>query len=149
VAPAGTDRLAAFVFEPTERGLEPLTPGDASFRTTTLDTPTAIANTFDLTYSLGEIIRFTPGNAPVPANATAAAPRTQGFVAAAGSAGSDTEGFVPAAGSAGPEAAPDAGAPAETSDCRGTVNRGLADTPDCTLQAYPESFWSTATEGVQ
>jgi filamentous hemagglutinin family protein len=59
--------------DPFRRGVPPLTPGDASFRTTVAEAPPALANPFDLTYSLGEIVQLAPQ-------------------------GADTQGFVPAAG---------------------------------------------------
>ena len=56
------------------RGARPLTPGDASFRTTAAEAAPALAGPFRLTYSLGEIVRL--GTADTADN--------QGFVAAAG-----------------------------------------------------------------
>jgi hypothetical protein len=59
--------------------VEPLTPGDAGFRTTVAEAPPALAEPFALTYSLGEIVG--PGGAQT---ADAA-----GFVPAAGGLGDD------------------------------------------------------------
>ena len=73
------ERIAGF-----QRGVQPLTPGDASFRTTVAEAPPALANPFGLSYSLGEVIQLTGGP-----------DATQGFAPAAGG---DTQGFVPAAG---------------------------------------------------
>ncbi len=88
--PAQSSGVYAF-----RRGVPPLTPGDASFRTTIAEAPPALANPFDLTYSLGEIVELAP-------------------VAAAGSA--DTQGFVPAAGGLAPRRT--------DGTCRGAVGRG-------------------------
>ncbi|MEJ2309146.1 MAG: hypothetical protein P8Z78_07500, partial [Gammaproteobacteria bacterium] len=41
-------------------GSMPLTPGDASFRTTQAHAPPAISSPFALTYSLGKVVRLTP-----------------------------------------------------------------------------------------
>ena len=60
----------AYVFA---RGVPPLTPGDASFRTTVAEAPPALANPFDLTYSLGEVVQLAPAGS---AGAAAAAPPT-------------------------------------------------------------------------
>jgi filamentous hemagglutinin family protein len=73
--------------EPFARGVPPLTPGDASFRTTVAEAPPALANPFDLTYSLGEIVQLAPP----------------------GQAG--TDGFVPASGGSDGSAAPDCSGP--------------------------------------
>ncbi len=61
------------------RGVPPLTPGDASFRTTVTEAPPALANPFGLSYSLGRIVQLTP-----PGSAA-----TQGFVPAAGGPGAE------------------------------------------------------------
>ena len=57
---ASPTRWGASGVEPYARGVPPLTPGDASFRTTVAEAPPALANPFDLTYSLGEIVQLAP-----------------------------------------------------------------------------------------
>ena len=104
------------------RGAPPLTPGDASFRTTQAEAPPAIDAPFALTYSLGEIVQLAPAGAQ-----TADA----GFAPASG-------GFNPASG--GSDAAD--GAPAGA--CSGPVNRG-ADA-DCARRTARESFWTTTAD---
>ncbi len=66
--------------DPLRRGVPPLTPGDATFRTTQYDAPPAVSNTFALTYSLGEIVQLAPTGGAA----------AQGFVPAAGG-GEDIE----------------------------------------------------------
>jgi hypothetical protein len=112
--------------EPYRVGVPPLTPGDASFRTTIAEAPPALASPFLLTYSLGEIVQLAP-----PADGAG------GFVAAAG--GLDgADGFVPAAGGL-DDRAPVAAA------CGGAINRGVA--PDgCARQTVTESYWATTAE---
>ena len=73
--PGPADALGRGGVEPYARGVPPLTPGDASFRTTVAEAPPALANPFDLTYSLGEIVQLAPEGG-----------------------GPDSGGFVPAAG---------------------------------------------------
>ena len=70
-APAAVRRAATSAAAASRRGAPPLTPGDASFRTTVAEAPPALANPFDLTYSLGR---------DRAARAGAGAPDTQGFV---------------------------------------------------------------------
>ena len=65
------------------RGVPPLTPGDASFRTTVAEAPPALASPFALTYSLGEIVQLAPVGG--------AAAGAQGFVPAAGGTGAAPE----------------------------------------------------------
>jgi hypothetical protein len=95
----------------------PLTPGDASFRTTVAEAPPALANPFDLTYSLGEIVQFAPQGAP--RNET------------------DTQGFVPAAGGGGSREAD-----RRDPSCSGAVGRG--DDDGCARQSVTESYWTTS-----
>ncbi len=102
------------------RGVPPLTPGDASFRTTVAEAPPAIDSPFALTYSLGEIVQLAPPNA----------------------AGAGTGGFVPASGGiAGTEAGPAPGA-----TCGGPVNTG-ADA-GCARLTATENFWTSTAEGT-
>jgi hypothetical protein len=103
-----------------ERGVPPLTPGDATFRTTIAEAPPALASTFVLTYSLGEIVQYVP-------------------VAGAAPAGADTQGFVPASGGLAEDAA---------TDCSGPINRASAEV-GCTRQAFAESYWTTRAEESQ
>lgn len=98
------------------RGVPPLTPGDASFRTTTAEAPPALDNPFALTYSLGELVELASGGAAAVAPA-------------------DTQGFVPASG--GP-AAPMV--PAADPACRGSVGRG--DTA-CGQRSTRENYWTS------
>jgi len=75
----GAQIALSLTAEPLRLGVPPLTPGDASFRTTDLDAPPAISNPFGLTYSLGEVIQLVPDGSPanggfVPAAGTAAGP---------------------------------------------------------------------------
>lgn len=122
--PAGP--LAAL--RPFSRGVAPLTPGDASFRTTVAEAPPAISNPFDLSYSLGEV-----GELAAPGTAGA-----EGFVAAA----ADTGGFTPAAGGAPQAAAPERNDRAPAGPCRGAVNRGAAAT-GCGVRTIAESYWAS------
>jgi hypothetical protein len=62
-------------------GALPFTPGDAAFRTTLAEAPTARDSTFVLTYSLGEIVQLAPpevagtgGFVPAAAGASATGP---------------------------------------------------------------------------
>lgn len=118
-APPATIPAVAGGVHPFRRGVPPLTPGDASFRTTIAEAPPAIANPFDLTYSLGDIVEL--------------APLTPGTPAAA-----DTQGFVPAAGGLAPE--PSDGA------CRGSVARG---DDGCGRRRITESYWGAAAEAQE
>ena len=103
------------------RGVPPLTPGDASFRTTSAEAPPALDNPFALTYSLGDLVQLSSGDA---------AADTQGFVPASGGIGAaDTQGFVPASGGADPA-------------CAGSVGRG-ADA--CGRSTTRENYWTSRT----
>ena len=115
-------------FEPARRGVEPLTPGDASFRTTIAEAPPALSQPFVLSYSLGEV--------------NALAPAAEGFVPAAGGAAvpAGAEGFVPAAGGL------DAEDDGDASVCRGAVR--LPGTEACAVVPQRESFWTTREEGL-
>jgi hypothetical protein len=114
------------------RGVPPLTPGDASFRTTIAEAPPALANPFDLTYSLGDIVELAPAGAtPSPGPAA----DTQGFVPAAGG---DTQGFVPAAGGAAPQR-PDGA-------CVGSVGRGA---DGCGRRRVRGNYWGATPEAEQ
>jgi filamentous hemagglutinin family protein len=77
-APDGQARLPSIdaSLEVVGRGVLPFTPGDAAFRTTRAEAPTARDSTFVLTYSLGEIVQLTPPGGAGP----------QGFAPAAGEA---------------------------------------------------------------
>lgn len=97
------------------RGVPPLTPGDASFRTTTAEAPPALDNPFALTYSLGEMVELASGDG-VPATS-----ETQGFVAASGGASASTS-------------------PATDPACRGSVGRG--DTA-CRQRSIRENYWTS------
>jgi hypothetical protein len=103
----------AALAEPYRTGVPPLTPGDASFRTTVAEAPPSLENPFALTYSLGEIVQLAPVAAP----------------------GAGAQGFVPAAGGVPADATPSA-------DCGGPVNRG-APPAGCTRQSVAESYWTT------
>jgi hypothetical protein len=93
----------------------PLTPGDASFRTTVAEAPPALANPVDLSYSLGEIVQLAPRGA------------------------TDTQGFVPAAGGSAAETErPDRRDPG----CSGAVGRGGED--GCARESVTESYWATS-----
>ena len=121
------DDGGAWAADRFRRGMPPLTPGDASFRTTIAEAPPAIANPFDLTYSLGEIVQAAP---------VGLQPATDGFVPAAGRPGGGTE---IADGGEGGEAA---------RGCAGPINLGLSD-PGCTRQAVTESYWTTLSDGAR
>lgn len=128
-----------------QHGAEPLTPGDASFRTTEIDAPPAASDTFGLSYSLGEIVQLAPeGAAPgAPAAPTAPNAATEGFVPASGTAADDTEGFVPASGEA-----QSSGEPAEIDGtCSGAISRGAATDANCARRTVPESYWTTSGGG--
>lgn len=99
------------------RRAEPITPGDAAFRTTNLDTGLGQIDPFTLTFSLGEVVTF------------AAAPDTGGFVPAS------AEGFVPAAG--GVETPASSGI-----DCGAAVNLGGASRDGCQQVVVSESYWA-------
>ncbi len=116
---------------PFGRGVPPLTPGDASFRTTVTEAPPALANPFDLTYSLGEIVQLAP----------AGGAGTQGFTPAAG--GADTQGFVPASGGAGARAEQEE---RRYTGCSGAVGRGGDD--GCERQTVTETYWNTSATGA-
>ncbi len=107
----------AGVIERFERGVPPLTPGDATFRTTITEAPPALADPFLLTYSLGEVVQYVPAGGAAPA-------------------GADPQGFVPAAGGL---------AEGGTADCSGPINRA-SDEAGCTRQAFAESFWTSRAE---
>ena len=111
------------------RGVPPLTPGDASFRTTVTEAPPAIDSPFALTYSLGEIVQLAPQGAP--------GAQTGGFVAASG-------GFVPASGGIAP--ADPAAANAADAECGGPINTG--DGADCARLTATENFWTSTAEGT-
>lgn len=113
------------------RGVNPLTPGDATFRTTELDAPLASSDPFALTYSLGEVAQTGP--------VAAAAPGADGFVPAAGGL-ADAEGFVPAAGGL---------ADGETACGFGLINVGVPDAPDCVRLTVTESYWTTRAGELQ
>ena len=103
---------------PFRRGVPPLTPGDASFRTTVAEAPPALANPFDLTYSLGEIVQLAP---PAPRRRRrhpGLRPRRR----------------RPRRG----------GEPPATATCSGAVGRG--DDGCGAADASTESYWSTAAE---
>jgi filamentous hemagglutinin family protein len=117
------ERIAGF-----QRGVQPLTPGDASFRTTVAEAPPALANPFGLSYSLGEVIQLTGGP-----------DATQGFVPAAGGG---TQGFVPAAG--GIEVAQ---ADVPTAGCSGLV--GIGDAAACGRRTVSESYWSSRAGALE
>ena len=101
------------------RGVPPLTPGDASFRTTTAEAPPALDNPFTLTYSLGDLVQLSAGNA---------AAETQGFVPASGGVDAPaTEGFVPATGGTDPA-------------CAGSIGRGA---DGCGRSTTRENYWTS------
>ena len=93
--------------------MPPLTPGDASFRTTVAEAPPALANPFDLTYSL----------------------RRDRAAGARNGGGPDSGGFVPAAGGA--RATAPAGG---TAAGRSTA---APPTQVCARQTVEESYWTT------
>jgi filamentous hemagglutinin family protein len=108
----GVDRYVTI-----RRGVGPLTPADASFRTQAIDAPPALSQPFSLGYSLGEIGTLAPQGP-----ATAASAET-------------TSGFVPAAGGLeGREQAGEAG-------CSGNVR--LPEQDACVMVLESEDFWST------
>lgn len=116
------DRIVA------SRGVPPLTPGDASFRTTTTEAPPALDNPFALTYSLGELVQLgTPGAEPAPT-------ATQGFVPASGGS-KETQGFVPASGGSATAAGEDI--------CEGSIR--LADDAACGRSTTRENYWTSRT----
>lgn len=122
------------------RGVEPLTPGDASFRTTAADAPPALSNTFGLSYSLGRFTELAPaggagaqGFVPASGGGAAAAADTAGFVPASGTLGGEARGFAPAAG--GPAA------PALERGCRGSVGLGPS---GCGRRTVVENYWQAA-----
>ncbi|MCB1374782.1 MAG: filamentous hemagglutinin N-terminal domain-containing protein [Rhodobacteraceae bacterium] len=108
-----------------ERGVPPLTPGDATFRTTIAEAPPALADPFLLTYSLGDVVQYVPAASAAPAGADA-----QGFVPASGGL---AEGGLAQGGSA---------------DCSGPINRAGSEA-GCTRQTFAESFWTTRAEESQ
>ena len=111
------------------RGVPPLTPGDASFRTTVTEAPPAIDSPFALTYSLGEIVQLAPQGV--------AGAQTGGFVAASGE-------FVPASGNI--ESADPANANATDAECGGPINTG--DVAGCERLTATENFWTSTAEGT-
>lgn len=122
------DDGGAWAAERFRRGMPPLTPGDASFRTTIAEAPPAIASPFDLTYSLGEIVQAAPAGI---------APATEGFVPAAGRRGTGLE-----------RADGDGAGRGGARGCDGPINLGLSDL-DCTRQAVTESYWTTLSDGAR
>ncbi len=114
-------------------GAEPLTPGDATFRTTQLDAAPAIFAPFALSYSLGEVTRATgPAGA---ATVAPAIPVDDGFVPAAGGL---SEGAVAPTG-------PDGVATAGTG-CAGWIPAGSVLAEGCIAETAEESYWTTRAE---
>ena len=132
-SPSTTLANASGAVERFSRGVPPLTPGDASFRTTQIDAPPAISNAFGLDYSLGDVIQLAPGGR-APA---------EGFSPASGTIASmdDADGFRPASGSATPTAAPQ---PVQAGGCSGSINTGAADA-GCGRARSTETYWTTRT----
>ncbi|MFT3973745.1 MAG: MBG domain-containing protein [Amaricoccus sp.] len=116
----GEDRIDAV------RGVPPLTPGDASFRTTTAEAPPALDNPFALTYSLGEVVQLSSGDGATQAAAT----------------GADTQGFVPASGG-GTAAAGRTSGGATDAACSGSV--GLGSDTTCGRSTTRENYWTSRT----
>ena len=133
------------------RGVPPLTPGDASFRTTVAESPPALGNPFALSYSLGEVIELTASGEPPAPGPSPAGAGTQGFVPAAGGVGSgDTQGFVAAAGGSaagGGSAASGGGggAGAAATGCAGSLGLGVT---ACARRSVRESYWTTVASGT-
>jgi filamentous hemagglutinin family protein len=132
-SPILRDAAAIAGFDPARRGVAPLTPGDASFRTTIAEAPPALSQPFVLTYSLGEVNALTPG--------------AGGFLPAGGGSGAlaGAEGFVPAAGGIGTGEAAE-GEGGDSTACRGTVR--LPGSETCAVVPLRESFWTTREEGL-
>jgi filamentous hemagglutinin family protein len=141
-----------------DRSVFPLTPGDATFRTTRLDAPLVASTPFNLTFSLGTVTQFVPAAATgfVPAAAgvdadtgtDGAGPAgAEGFVPAAGGLGTQaSEGFVPAAGGleTGPGGfVPAAGGLDAATGCGGWASAGTAPADGCAEAAGAESYWLT------
>ncbi|TVQ34920.1 MAG: filamentous hemagglutinin N-terminal domain-containing protein [Geminicoccaceae bacterium] len=117
------------LIEPFDRGLPPITPGDASFRTTLSEAGPSVADPFALGFSLGSTVQQAPvdGAAALAAIAPAAAP--------AGGPDDIAEALAEIAPGAGPADVTDGAA------CAGPVNAG-APAANCATVTVVDDFWS-------